>query len=330
MVNALLNEVAGACKDFAFVIDDYHHITNEDVQAVIRQLIERPSPLHVMLLTRKRPSLPLARLRAQTEIEEIDATQLRFSLAETTKLFNEVWNLHLTAEQCRVLAERTEGWFVGLRLAAYAMRDRRDRAAFVREFSGTNRYIMDYIRQEILLGLPADEERFLVCTSLLERLGGSLCDAVMLRSDSQGILESMEADNVPICALDESRTWYRYHPMFADMLRRRAKQMDVEETREIHRRACRWYAENGLSDAAIPHALDAGDWAQAADLMQDSAADALKRCEPGAVVAWTDCLPTAERKARPILCLHRAIALLEAAPTRCRGEHGDSGSTGGR
>src|SRR6185503_3736647 len=231
-------------------------------------LIERmPAHMHVVLTTRSDPPLPLARLRARGQLLELRAPDLRFTPAETAAFLGEGMGLQLSFDQVDALEARTEGWVAGLQLAALSLQNRADaqgRAAFVVAFSGTNRFVLDYLMDEVLEQQPDDILAFLFDTSILERLSGPLCEAVTGDPRSGHHLEMLERANLFLVPLDEDRVWYRYHNLFSEALRHRLTRQSPDRLAELHRRASAWYATHGLELLAVDHALAAPDWAAAA------------------------------------------------------------------
>jgi LuxR family maltose regulon positive regulatory protein len=216
-------------------------------------------------------------MRASGQLFELRAGDLRFSSEETADFLGKVWGLDLSAQAVGALGSRTEGWAAGLQLAALSLRGRPDPEAFLHAFTGTHRYVLDYLSEEVLERQPDTVRRFLLETSILERLNDPLCDAVTGGSDSQGVLEELERANLFLVPLDEERRWYRYHHLFADLLRARVVQAQPEAVPELHRRAAAWCEQHGLIDQAIRHALAAGNTAWATRLVEESMGETLRR-----------------------------------------------------
>ncbi|HSM58342.1 MAG TPA: LuxR C-terminal-related transcriptional regulator, partial [Candidatus Sulfomarinibacteraceae bacterium] len=229
----------------------------------------RPPQLHLIISTRVDPPLPLARLRVQRELAEVRAGDLRFNDAEAARFFDEVMGLDLNAADVASLGSRTEGWIAGLQLAALSLQGREDAHTFLENFSGSHRFILDYLVEEVVSRQTPAVRRFLLATSILERLNGSLCEAVTDQIDAQEMLQRLETANLFLIPLDDRRHWYRYHHLFADLLRARLQQTATEEAvAELHRRASRWYEAEGAPVEAVEHMLASGDVEQAADLIQ--------------------------------------------------------------
>jgi LuxR family transcriptional regulator, maltose regulon positive regulatory protein len=271
LVTDLLNDIAVTPTPFVLVLDDYHLISDITIHEALRTLVERQPPqMHLVITTRADPPLPLARLRAQGHMTEIRARHLRFTEAETDTFFNELVGLDLSKDEVTLLAVRTEGWIAGLQLAALSLRDQSDRSSFVTAFTGTDRHIMDYLVDEVLSAQPGEIQDFLLKTSFLERLSGPLCDRVVQsKKDSQPILEYLEQANLFLVPLDNQRVWFRYHRLFADLLRARFQQAEPQLVLDIHLKAAGWYEQNGFIAEAVRHAFAAQDYGRAADLIEE-------------------------------------------------------------
>jgi LuxR family maltose regulon positive regulatory protein len=255
--------------------------------------------------------VPLARLRARGQLAELRERDLRFTAEETAVLLGKVMGLELPAGSLAALAARTEGWAAGLQLAGLSLRDHADPAGFVASFSGSQRYILDYLTEEVLARQPEEIVRFLLETSVLERLSGALCDAVTGRSDSQALLEQVERANLFLIPLDDVRGWWRYHQLFADLLRARLQQAQPERVPVLHRAAAAWLEQHGLADDAVRHALAAGDATSAARLVERYVDELWVRGERETLYRWLAVLPAELVGARPRLLLARAgLALL--------------------
>jgi LuxR family transcriptional regulator, maltose regulon positive regulatory protein len=258
VVTALVNTLAAQPNAVALVLDDYHLIQAPPVHDSLTLLLERlPPQLRLLLASRTDPPLPLARLRARGQLVELRAVELRFTIDETAALLREATGLELPADSVAALAARTEGWVAGLQLAGLSLQNHPDPAGFVATFSGSHRYVLDYLTEEVLTQQPKRLVAFLLETSVLERLSGPLCDAVTGRADSQTLLETLERANLFLVPLDEVRGWWRYHHLFADLLRARLQQTDPERVLGLHRNAAAWLQRHGLLDDAIRHALAA-------------------------------------------------------------------------
>ena len=310
--------------DVVLVLDDYHVITNPRIQEDLAWFLDYlPPRLHVVMLTRADPPLPLARLRARGDLVEVRADDLRFSAEETALLLAATEQLTLADDEAEALAARSEGWAAGLQLAALALRDRPDRREFLATFSGSNRFIVDYLASEVLGRLPAGELDFLLRTSILQRLSGDLCDAVLadgpagVRPPSAATLEALERRNLFVVPLDEQRHWFRYHHLFADVLRQRLTlSTPPDEIRGLHARASTWHEEHGLAEQAIDHAIAAEDWGPAARLLEHHALRVIVGGRVQTVLGWIERVPAGLLSTFPRLAIARALALLFAGDLR--------------
>lgn len=319
-VAALINAISKTPHHIIFVLEDYHLIQSEALQESLTYFLERQPPqLHLVITTREDPPIPLPRWRARGELVEIRERDLRFTAAETTALLNDALGLNLTTQQIGKLDRKTEGWVSGLKLAALALREQPDVDQFVDAFAGSNRFILDYLIEEVFRQQPPDVRAFLLQTAVLEQLTASLCDAIMLPDGSgnaQAMLERLEKMNLFINPLDTSRQWFRYHPLFADLLRQRLRLAQMD-TAELHQRAARWHEAHGFYRRAVNHYLQAAAWEQAAALIQSHNDDLQKRGENSTFLRWMRALPETVIHANPALCLDYAWALaLNGQPDR--------------
>jgi ATP/maltotriose-dependent transcriptional regulator MalT len=299
-------------EDELLVLDDYHLIDTPQVHRPLTFLLEHlPAGLHVVLASRSDPPLPLARLRVGGQLVEVRADDLRFTVDEAAALLREAIGTDLPGESVTTLSSRTEGWVTGLQLAGLSLRGQADTAGFVAAFGGSHRYILDYLAEEVLDRQPEQVRGFLLETSVLERLSGGLCDAVTGGTDGQAMLQRVERANLFLVPLDEVRGWWRYHQLFADLLRARLQRQQPERVPELHRAAAAWSEANGLADDGIRHALAAGDASWAARLVERHADGLLVRSEGATVQRWLAALPTELVSSRPRLLLAQArLALL--------------------
>jgi LuxR family maltose regulon positive regulatory protein len=307
----LLNDLDTIASPMVLILDDYHLVLNPAVHEQLAFVIGRmPANLHLVLATRSDPELPLARLRARGDLVEMRSDDLRFEVIEVEHLLNDVLGLDLGDTDVQLLHRRTEGWAAGLYLAALSLADRRDAAAFIRTFAGDNRHIVDYLMAEVLDGQPAQMRSFLLRTSVLGRLSGALCDAMLQTSGSASVLETIERENLFVVPLDMSRRWYRYHHLFADLLRTELQRSEPDLVADLHRRAAAWFEAQGLIDEAVRHLVAAGDIVGSADLI---AADWVNEYNGGGlstVTGWLDLLPDETVSQDPRLSVARAwIAL---------------------
>ena len=307
VVTVLVNELVSWPEEVVLVLDDYHLVEGPAVHDSLAVLLERlPPQLRLVLASRADPPLPLARLRASGQLTELRAADLRFSRDEAGELLKVAVGSDLSEAAVAVLEERTEGWAAGLQLAALSLRGHGDADNLVAGFSGSHRYVLDYLAEQVLDHQPEPLRAFLLETSILERLSGPLCDAVTGRSDSQALLEQIERANLFLVPLDEVRGWWRYHHLFADLLRVRLRQQQPERVAELHRAAAGWCDRHGLADEAIGHALAAGDTTWAARLIERQLDACLLRWEGATLRRWLAALPGELVGSRPRLSLAQA------------------------
>jgi LuxR family transcriptional regulator, maltose regulon positive regulatory protein len=310
-LTALLNEVVALSERFVLVLDDYHAIDSEAVDGALAFLVEHlPPQMHLVIATREDPQIPLARLRARGELNELRAADLRFTPAEAAAFLNRVMGLSLSAEDVAALEDRTEGWIAGLQLAALSLRGRQDASAFIRAFAGDHRYIVDYLVDEVLERQPEDIRDFLLQTAILDRLTGPLCDAVTGQEGGTARLEALERGNFFVVPLDDTRHWYRYHHLFADVLSAHLRAEQPEQVATLHRRASDWYQRNGSTTDAIRHALAGNDFERAADLVELAVPVMARVRREATALAWLKALPDDLIRVRPVLAVEYAAMLL--------------------
>src|SRR6476661_1368551 len=308
---ALLNDLDAILNDVVLVLDDYHVIDARDVQDALAFLLEHlPPQIHLVIASRTDPPLPLARLRGRGELAEIRSADLRFTPGEAAAYLNEVMGLGLTAADVAALEERTEGWIAALQLAALSMQGREDVTAFIDGFAGDDRYIVDFLAEEVLQRQPEQVQHFLLQTSILDRLSGPLCDAVTGQDGGKAKLAALERGNLFLVPLDDRRQWYRYHQLFADVLHARLRDEQADDVPELHRRASRWHEQNGEPSEAIRHALAAGDFGRAADLIELAIPAMRRNRQEAAVLGWLERLPDEVVRVRPVLSVGFAGTLL--------------------
>lgn len=308
---ALINELSWRADPVLLVLDDFQAITYTAIYTLVTTLVDHmPPQLHLTIITRADPLLPLPRWRARRELTELHADDLRFTLGETAELLTQLSGLHLSSTEIATLDARTEGWIAGLQLAALSMRDRDDVSEFIASFAGSHRYIMDYLVDEVLQQRPTGTEQFLLCTAVLDRLCGSLCDALTGRSDGQATLERLEHANLFIVPLDHERRWYRYHHLFADVLRNRFRQTAPDLIQDLYRRASSWCEQNELVVEAVDYAILAADFAQAAGLIGQHGPTIAFGGQLDTVVTWLDSLPNNVMRLHPAVCVYHAAALM--------------------
>jgi len=314
LVTALVNDLADA-GGLVLVLDDYHAIDSTAVDTILGFLVEYlPPHVHVVIVTREDPPLPLARLRAGGQLTELRAEDLRFTLDESARFLDDTMGLELSKDRVAALDARTEGWIAGLQLAALSMQDRDDLDVFIGSFTGSHRFVLDYLTDEVLRKQPEDTRNFLLHTSILDRLCGSLCDTVtgVPAATGQAMLERFERTNLLVVPLDERRAWYRYHHLFADVLRSTLQRERPDAVPELHRRASAWYEDHDLLAQAIEHAFAAGDHARAADLVEIRWRAMDREYRSATWLAWVKALPEHIVRERPLLSAGYAWALLDA------------------
>ncbi len=336
---ALINDIAAVSQhdheshSYVLVLDDYHEIEAQSIHEGITFLLDnQPRQLHLVLSTRADPPLPIARLRGRGQLTELRQPDLRFTHDEAAAFLNTCVGLNLSPEDVAALEARTEGWIAGLQMAAVSMRNQEDVAGFIRAFAGSDRYILDYLVEEVFHRQPDSVQAFLLQTSILDRLTGPLCDAVLGKSaaeqwskrdddtsapqlprppaSGQEILEYLERNNLFVVPLDNERRWYRYHHLFAHLLQHRLHQAQPDMVTLYHGRACAWYEHNDLIAEAIDHAMAAGDAERAANLVEQAAESTMLRSEFATLLRWVEALPEDLLRTRPRLCIYQALAMV--------------------
>lgn len=311
ILTILLNEIAGLTRPCVLVLDDYHLIDAHEIDEALTFLLDHlPPQLHLMITTREDPNLPLARLRVRGKLTEIRVEDLRFLPAEVAEFLNQAMGLNLSPENIASLEARTEGWIAGLQMAALSIEGRPDSSGFIQAFTGSHHFILDYLVEEVLQQQPESVRNFLLQTAILDRLSGSLCDAVAEGKDSQKVLESLERGNLFLVPLDHERKWYRYHHLFAEMLRARVGTEQTTAIEVLHTRASTWYAQQGQSADAIRHALAATDFEGAAGLIERAWPEMDHQFQTQTWQNWVMDLPSEVVNMRPVLNLNYAWALL--------------------
>jgi LuxR family maltose regulon positive regulatory protein len=311
ILTSLLNELADLDADAVLVLDDYHAVESQTIHEALTFLTEHlPARMHLVISTRSDPPLPLSRLRVRGEMAELRAADLRFTPQEAATFLNQAMGLELSAADIAELETRTEGWIAGLQMAALAMRDRADISAFIEAFTGSNRYILDYLVEEVLNQQPEGVRSFLLETSALGRMCGPLCDAVTGRPVGQATLERLEHANLFIVPLDDERRWYRYHHLFADVLRQRLRQVRPDLVPKLHRRASAWFERQGLETEAIQHALAAADWERATRQLVHFLPPVAFSGQFHTALSWLDALPDTLVSSNPSLSVYHAGVLM--------------------
>jgi LuxR family transcriptional regulator, maltose regulon positive regulatory protein len=310
----LVNDISAFPHEFVFILDDFQHINNPLINEGMVFLIDHlPPGMHLIITCRTDPPLPLARLRARGQMTELRVDDLRFTSEEAVMLLNEIAKLNLSSEEIAALETRTEGWIAGLQLAAISMQRCADTTDFIKSFTGSHRFIMDYLVDEVLRSQADDIQSFLLETSILDRFTGPLCDTVTGRSSGQEILEQLEQANLFIIPLDDERRWYRYHHLFMDLLRSRLKGFEPEHITELHQRASKWFEQNGLLPEAVNHTLATENFERAAQLIESAAETQRQAGEIATLTGWINALPVSIRRSHPGLCLAYARALVDTA-----------------
>ena len=307
----LVNEIAGIPNTFTMALDDYHVIESLQVHQLLVFLVEhQPVQMQLLVITREDPPIPLPRLRARGQVSEIRQNDLCFNTQETHEFLQDVMSLSVPRESISALERRTEGWIAGLQLAALSMQGQRDLKGFVKQFTGSNRFVLDYLMEEVFTRQSIEIRDFLLRTAHLERMCGPLCDFILDRTDSQELLEYLEQANLFTFPLDQSRTWYRYHRLFAELLRTRYNAQSPSGVIEMHRRASRWHQAEGLLEGAVHHAIAAQDWDAAADLIQQINSGLMKRGEILTLLGWYRSFPDEVLSTNPGLCLEYSWPLM--------------------
>lgn len=310
-IAALLNDLSALESELMIVLDDLHVIETREITDSLAFLLDHlPTHVHLVLLTRSDPPLPLARLRARGELVEVRAADLRFTSDEAATYLNGQMGFALTGADVDTLEAKTEGWIAALQLAAISMRGRDDMASFIASFAGDDRYVVDYLADEVLERQPDAIRAFLLRTSVLDRLTGGLCDAVTGETGGAAMLEALERANLFLVPLDDRRRWYRYHHLFADLLRARLLDLHPAEVPDLHRRASTWWEANHEPEAAIGHALAAGDVDRAAGLIEPETRRLLQGRQEATLRRWLDALPDRVFDVRPVLADAHAGTLL--------------------
>jgi LuxR family transcriptional regulator, maltose regulon positive regulatory protein len=311
VLTTLVNEISAVQDDLALVLDDFHVVEAEPIHQAVAFLLDHlPPRLHLVIASRSDPPFPLARLRVRGQLTELRAADLRFTPDEVAAFLNRVMGLSLSPPDVAALEERTEGWIAGLQLAGLSMKGRKDVRSFVAAFSGDNRYIADYLVEEVLQRQHPAVRTFLLQTAILDRLSGPLCDAVTGGEGGSALLESLERGNLFVVSLDDRRRWYRYHHLFADVLQAQARKEDPDRVRTLHGRASAWYERSGSPADAVRHALAAGDLQRAAGLIERAWPAIEKSSRIATWLGWVRELPDATIRARPVLCMGYAWALI--------------------
>ena len=318
ILTALLNEITTIPDHFILILDDCHVIDSKPVDEALTFLLEHlPPQMHLVIATREDPSLPLSRLRARGQLTELRAADLRFAPAEAAEFLNQLMGLNLSAEDIASLETRTEGWIAGLQLAALSMQGHPDAASFIQSFTGSHHFVLDYLVEEVLGQQPESVQTFLLRTSILDRMCGPLCDAILHGPTvpGQATLEYLQRANLFIVPLDDERRWYRYHHLFAELLRQRLQQStssgdEKSGVADYHIRASVWYEDNDLMIEAFQHATAANDIERAERLMAGGRMPLHFRSVSTTILNWLEALPTSVMEDRPWLWVRSATTAL--------------------
>jgi len=313
VLTTLLNDLGGISDDVVLVLDDYHVIDSREIHDGMTFLLDHSPPqLHVVIASRADPAIPLARLRARGDLVEIRAAELRFTLDEAAAYLNETMGLELTSEDVAALEDRTEGWIAALQLAALSIEGRDDVAGFIAGFTGDDRFIVDYLVEEVLHRQSDPVQSFLLQTSILDRLSAPLCDSVTTHSGAKVMLETLDRGNLFLVPLDDRRQWYRYHHLFADVLHARLLDEQGDHVRELHQRASAWFASHDLVADAVRHALAADDYVRAGYLMEQALPEMRRSRQDALLLTWVRALPEDVVRRSPVLSIVSGWSLLMA------------------
>jgi LuxR family maltose regulon positive regulatory protein len=300
LITALINDLSTQPELLILVLDDYHVIRTPTIHKQLASVLDhQPANFHLVVATREDPLIPIPRLRARGKVLEIRQADLRFTIAETAEFLERVMGLSISSDEIAALERRTEGWIAGLQLAALSMRGRADLSGFIQAFTGSSRFILDFLIEEVFERQSPEVKDFLIKTSILDRLSGPLCDSVAEETGSQNLLEALEQANLFIVPLDQSRTWYRYHRLFGELLRNRLRAAGQPSEMSLHLRAREWFEKEGLVSEAIQHALAAQDWGRAAALIGQASDGLLKRGELVTLISWCQRIPDQIIRAQP-------------------------------
>jgi LuxR family maltose regulon positive regulatory protein len=302
-----INSFADLSSHGVLILDDYHHVDSASVHQAVAFLLDHlPPVLHLAIATRADPPLPLSRMRGRSELLEVRARDLAFTLDEATSFLNGVMGLRLDQAEIAALGARTEGWVVGLQMAALSLQGEENAHGFVHAFTGSHRYVLDYLVEEVLAKQSEAVQEFLLKTSLLDRMTESLCEAVLERAGAQAMIASLEQANLFLIPLDEERRWFRYHLLFAELLRNRLHQLHTKEVPRLHLRASQWFESHGYPIDAVRHAGQAGDLDRVTGLIEAYAPDMMMHGDLATVDEWLHALPPDAFQGRPWLCVHHA------------------------
>jgi LuxR family maltose regulon positive regulatory protein len=309
----LINEILNINQNFLLVLDDFHLIKNKELLNLITYLLEHiPGNFHIVILTRSDPALSVSRLRSQNQLVELRSSDLSFKANDISILFNKKLKLGLSIDDVYSLETKTEGWIAGLQLTALSMQGREDISGFIQDLKGDNRYIMDYLMEEVLKIQTDEIKEFLLQTSILEQMSAPLCNALLNRNDSQFILETLEKSNMFVIPLDEERNWYRYHHLFAELLKQRLHLRDKVTTNELNNRACEWFEHNNMNELALGHLLEVKNYEKCVHLLGRVAEDMWQNGKHAAILKYGDMLPDEVIKTSTEFCLYYSWILISS------------------
>ena len=313
IIGLLINDILNINQNFLLVLDDFHLINNSEIQEMVSYLLENiPQKIHIVISTRSDPTLNLARLRSQNQLIELRSSELSFSTNDIYVLFNSKFKFGLSVQDISVLKAKTEGWIAGLQLAALSMQGYENKSGFIEAFAGNNRYIMDYLIEEVLKIQSDEIKDFLLKTSILKQISAPLSNAVLNKNDSQLILERLEKNNMFVFPLDEERNWYRYHHLFAELLKQRLLLTDKNTVEELHNRACEWFEHAKMYDLAIEHALEINNYNKSIQLLGEIVEGMWENGHHSAIMKYGDLLPEELIKKNPEFCLYYSWILIIA------------------
>ena len=313
IVSMLINEIINISQNFLLLLDDFHFIENPDILKLIEYFLEHsPDNIHIVILTRSDPALPIARLRSRNQLVELRSSDLSFSANDISILFNKKLKLGLSIDDVYSLEAKTEGWIAGLQLTALSMQGREDISEFIQNLKGDNRYIMDYLIEEVLKIQSDDIKDFLLKTSILEQLSAPLCNAVLNRIDSQLVLERLDKNNMFIIPLDNERNWYRYHHLFAELLKQRLQLRDKAAINDLHNKACEWFEHNNLNELAIGHSIEIKNYQKCIQLLGKAVENMWRTGKHDAILKYSEMLPDELIKTNPEFCLYYSWILISS------------------
>lgn len=313
IINLLINEIIELKINLLLVFDDFHLINNQEIIKAVSYFLEYiPGNIHLALLSRSDPNLPIAKLRSQNQLVELRSSDLSFATNDIAVLFNKTLKLKLKMDDIKSLEKKTEGWIAGLQLTAMSIQGSDDASSFINNLAGNNRYIMDYLLEEVIRVQSDEINEFLLKTSLFEQFSASLCNSVLEKEDSQVILEKLEHNNMFVFPLDSERRWYRYHHLFSDLLKQRLTFNNNSLIKELHKRACIWFEENNMYTLAIDHALKIEDYEKVTKLLGKVVDSMWESGQHAAILKYGELLPIDLIKTNPEFCLYYAWILISS------------------